>query len=443
MLLVVLDTVRADHLSCCDPGRPTTPRIDRFAAGATRFDRAYATSFWTLPSHASLLTGLFPSQAGATSESNHLPAAAQTLAERLRGAGYATGAVVRNAWLSEERGFAQGFDHYVEAWRDDPEGPDLAAERRAVAGAIDWLGGRAAGPAPFFLFVNLNIAHLPYDPPAERRERFLAPGREPSRVERMMTVRGGWAHLTGADVLDEADLRVLAELYRAEVSLADELAGELLETLTALGILDRTLVVITSDHGENLGEHGMIDHVNSMYETTVRVPLVIRFPGGRGRGRVEDELVSLLDVAPTVLDLAGLEARTGATAGGAASLADPDRAPRDRVFAENSRPMNGLRRVRRLFPEFDAALIDHPLRMMRDRRHKLIWRAGRGAELYDLAADPAEALDLAASRLAHRDEMLLSLREWASGLGTPSDPRRFVSRDPESLRQLRALGYLD
>ncbi len=145
-------------------------------------------------------------------------------------------------------------------------------------------------------------------------------------------------------------------------------------------------------------------------------------------------------MVPTVLDVCGLDEVPGGPRSGAVSLAA--RGGRKAVFAENARPLNGIRRLRRYFPSYDARLIDHPLRMTRGERFKLIWRADRGAELYDLVSDPAESLDLATAEQARRDEMLLALRAWVATLGAPPAPR-FVSRDRESLERLRALGYLE
>lgn len=164
VLLVVLDTVRADALSCYGNPRQTTPHTDQLAADGVRFANAYSTCFWTLPAHASLFTGLYPSQASATSETNHLPQRLTTLAEHLEGEGYRTAAFVRNAWVSAERGFAQGFELFVEDWRED-SGDEATDEREAVELAIEWIGDNAGEEEPFFLFVNLNVAHLPYTPP--------------------------------------------------------------------------------------------------------------------------------------------------------------------------------------------------------------------------------------------------------------------------------------
>jgi len=442
VLLVVLDTTRADALSCYGREARTTPRIDEVAAEGTLFRHAYATSFWTLPSHGSLLTGRYPSEAGATSETNHLPDDAVTIAERLAAAGYRTAAVVRNPWLASERGFAQGFGHFVEAWRGDAAGADLAGERRAVEEAVRWLDATAGEAAPFMLFLNLNIAHLPYTPAEDVFASFASRDWPAERVERMRAVTGGWDHLAGALHLDETDYALLGELYAAEVYHADDLVGRLVDALRQREILDRTLVIITSDHGENLGDHGMIDHVYSLYDTTVRVPLIVRFPARFAAGAEVEELVSLLDVVPTVLDVCGVSG-TEVHALPGASLCSARRRPPAAVFAENGRPLNGVRLLRRWYPDFDVARIDHPMRMIRTERYKLIWKVGVAAELYDLDEDPDETSDIGSRDRSTSDRLLVDLRAWAAGLDVAAAAGRFVSRDQEGVDRLRALGYVE
>lgn len=438
-VIVVLDTARAAAFSCYGNPRPLTPRVDGLARQGVLFRSAYAPCFWTLPSHGALLTGLYPSRAGSTSETNHLPESAVTLAELLATEGWATGAFVRNAWLTRDRGFAQGFEVFVEGWREDGERDELEGERAAVDGALAWLEREAGAGRRCLLLVNLNVAHMPYTPSAGLRDRLLRDPPPAERLERLMGLSGGWGHLAGRLELDERDYGALRDLYEAEVHLADGLAGRLADGLDRLGLAADTLLAVTSDHGENVGEHGMIDHVYSMYETTLRVPLVLRLPGRFAPGATVDALASLVDLAPTVLDAAGVGYAAGSFDG--VSLLGPGPAARAAVFAENGRPVNGIELLRRHFPDFDAAAIDRPQRMVREGADKLIWNVGRSAELYDLAGDPAERVDLAAARVGRRNDLLDLLRAFAAGL-PPPPPRTPLAEDPEALERLRALGYV-
>ncbi len=438
-VVVVLDTARAAAFSCYGNPRRVTPRVDALAAEGALFRQAYAPCFWTLPSHGALLTGRYPSRAGSTSESNHLPEAALTLAERLAAEGWATGAFVRNAWLTRDRGFAQGFEVFDEGWRSDDGRGELDGERAAVDGALVWLGREAAAGRRCFLFVNLNLAHMPYTPPEEIAADWLRDPPPSERLARLRGLTGGWGHLAGRLELDARDYGALRDLYEAEVHLADGLAGRVADGLAELGLAEDTLLIITSDHGENVGEHGMIDHVYSMYETTLRVPLVLRLPGRIRPGTNVDALASLVDLAPTVLEVAGLEPDPAGFDG--LSLVGPGADGRGAVFAENGRPVNGLKLLARHFPDFDASALDHAQRMVRSGEHKLIWNVGRSAELYDLSADPGELADLAGVEIARRNDLLDLLRGFAAGLPAvirPTPP----PADPAALEKLRALGYV-
>jgi len=420
--------------------------MDDFAADSARYSRAFSTDFWTLPSHASILTGLYPSEAGATSETNHLPADVTTLAEHLKEAGYQTGAVVCNAWVSAERGFDQGFTDYVEMWRArNRPGPGASPARREQAPAdqaVAWIERHAVGPAPFFLFINFNMAHLPYRPPSRFRARFQTGYCRPGQVEKLMGIMGEWAFLAGALKLESDDLRIMADLYAGEVAFSDECVGKLLDALSARGVLDETLVVTTSDHGENLGDHGMIGHAPCMYETTMHVPLIIRYPKRFETGAVIDDLVSLVDLTPTILDVCNLWDQRHPLFEKRTSLCGPDRIWRTFVVAENERPVNGIQVLNSRFPEFDTNPIDYPLRMIRTDRHKLIWHVGRRTELYDLLVDRRELHDMSQTHADIRDELLEQLEAWVENAGSRGPQVPFESRDAEALELLRSLGYV-
>jgi arylsulfatase A-like enzyme len=439
VVIAVLDTTRADVLSSYGNPVPTTPHLDRLTSEGVRFTRAYATDFWTLPSHASLFTGQYPSVHQATSETNRLPSRMETLAEVLRRAGYRTGAFVSNPWVSAERGFAQGFESFQEVWRPRPGLP--LGDRGGLELARRFVRNRAARGEPFLLFVNLNTAHMPYAPDPETLE-VLHPGPfDPDRRARLEKLVGLWRLVAGQEDLDEADFELLRALYEAEVATVDELFGELVEELRTQDLLDETLVVVTSDHGENLGEHGLIDHMLSMYETTVRIPLVLRYPARIGAGLVDDRLASLVDVGPTILDACGLP--VDALGGPGRSLLDRDREPPAFVVAENERPVNGVELLKRAFPDFDTTEIDRPMRMLRTPTHKLVWRGGGRVELFDVERDPGEENDLAAGLPELTGELHALLDAWTAENRAEGPATRFESQDRESLDRLRALGYIE
>lgn len=442
VLLVVLDTARADRFSFMGYERKTSPHIDELAEGGAVFSRTFATAFWTLPSHASLFTGLHPSQAGATSESNHLPDSGRILAEILRSHGYDTAAFVCNPWISLERGFGRGFDQFKEMWRKPAQMKwrlrqgDM--EKAAVKNVLAWFEKQRSRDEPFFVFVNLNCAHMPYWPPEPHRSAFLKSGSDPERVEELGRIRSMWSHLAGELKLDEADLRVMNDLYDGEIAFADECVGEIVGRLRSDGVLDETMVIVTSDHGENLGDHGMIDHLLSMYDTTLHVPLVVRYPERFEPRTVDERLASLVDIAPTVLEVCGLKD----TIGTGESLCRDDH---ERVFvtAENERPLNAVRLMKEKYPAFDVSSIDRPVRAIRTDRHKLIWEEGKKAELFDLRRDPSEQNDIALEEEEKRKQLYNLLKGWADSAFSSEKPPSFQSRDEDALEALRALGYAE
>jgi len=227
------------------------------------------------------------------------------------------------------------------------------------------------------------------------------------------------------------------------VAVADAQVGQLVEALTKRSLLDDTLVIVTSDHGENIGDHGMIDHLLSMYETTLHIPLVIRYPKHFQAGAVSNELVSLVDIAPTILDVCGLPAEVFPAEVQRISLCQEDRGPREFVVAENDRPMNGVNLLKSKFPDFDTTTIDHRMRMIRTEHHKLIWRENGQTEVFDLESDPDEAMNIAETRPEIRDGLLGRLKEWMAAVEREDSAKAFESDDTEVVRRLRLLGYIE
>ena len=453
VVLIVLDTARADRFSFQGYERNTSPNIDALSAEGAVFERVYATSFWTLPSHASLFTGLYPSQTGATSETNQFPEFNVSLAEIFQEAGYDTAAVVCNSWISRERGFGQGFADFFEMWRKQSskkmgEEHNTTVEikpvgTQATKKAISWLEQHSTNDVPFFLFVNLNINHLPYRPPEPFFSEFLSEGYDLEKLQRVITVQGMWAHLAGEIELDEADLRIMSDLYDSETAFADNCVGQIVDRLKTLGILDETVVIVTSDHGENIGEHGMIDHLLSMYETTLHIPLVIRYPKAFSAGERVKALVSQVDIAPTLLDICRLENKGSPLKIKERSLCNPDRPRRIFVIAENDRPLNGIGLMKKRFPAFDTKQIDYRMRAIRTDRYKLIWKIGRTIELYDLQMDPQEQYNLSDTLTQVSDRLQAMLVRWMREMPATKDISFFKSKDTESLEKLRSLGYVE
>lgn len=437
MLVVVLDTLRQDRVGAYGYPRDTTPELDALARRGTRFAHARSTSTWTSPAHASLFTGLLPIAHGTTQEHWDLTTPSPTVAELLAQRGYRTLAAVGNPMLARERGFQRGFEVYYEAW--SAETGLLArlfprsVDERAVRFAARELA--RAPERPVFLFVNLIGIHSPYDSCGEACGAFGA------RPEGGLVENRWQDYYLGRISHDEATLRRLSELYDAEVREVDRLLGELVRHFEAQRAGRPQLVVVTSDHGENLGDHGHLDHVFSLYESTVRVPLVV-LGAGFAAGAVSDAPVQLHDVFATVLQAAGLPLAP-AELEGLPLLAVPSERPAVLLYA---RPVQATRLLRTRATPAEKARLDVYQRRLEAvvvGEQKLIRGDDGLRELYDLAADPGERDDLAASRdTTALDAALADLvRRGTRARAVGDGPAPL--EDAETRRALEALGYLE
>jgi arylsulfatase A-like enzyme len=431
VILIVLDTVRADHLSCYGYPRRTTPELEWFARRATRYLRAQAPAPWTLPSHASLFTGLYPFEHHAHSVdvarptremrsdglfTNVRPLApeARTLAEVLRDRGYLTGAQVANVvFMTRKFGVAQGFEQYS------------ALSGRApliTRGAMHWLNRRARDPErrerPFFLFLNYMDAHAPYNTSP-------VPGLFDHEVpdDAMATIMQLYPKVLRPDRSAPPELIKLAnEQYDLGVANADQGLGLLFRYLEEQGLFDSSLIVATSDHGEYLGEHDLIEHSKDVYQEALWVPLLIKRPGQR-RGRDEPRLISLTHVPGLIMEVLGGENPF------------PHRWPAPVAYAENH-----FARVKDLEARWGYRFQRE--RFVIFRKHwKYIESTDGAHELYDLRRDPQELHDLREQyprRAAALRRRLLRVLEAA-----PPAPT-FVPRpiDEDEAERMRSLGYL-
>ncbi len=428
VVLVVVDTLRADHLGLHGAKRPTSPNIDEFAEDALVFDRAYAPSPWTAPSMGTLFTGEWPSRhrAGELKRNDRgqivlkkgrkvfakpdrgLP----MLAETLSTAGFETAAIVTNVVLTRGSGFERGFDTFAVL------GPDATAPqvtRRALA----WLD-RRTDDRPFFLWIHYFDPHLPYDAPEPFGDTFSAdlstqletPVAAPQKVR------------ARAGELTRGDRRYLRAVYDEEVRYLDAGIGLLIEGLEERGLADRTLFVLTSDHGEELLDHGGFEHGHALHHELIHVPLLLRAPGWIEPGRA-DAPVSLRDVHATILDAA----LPGEPSGGR-RLAGP----REQVEVHGPSPVL-LESM--LYGHDRLGLIDWPYK----------WTRGpRGDErLFDLENDPREQRPLELTGgLAERAQRMRATAEAMRDESRAAGPaREDRALDAETRLQLGVLGYLE
>jgi arylsulfatase A-like enzyme len=399
VLLIVMDTARADHLSCYGYGKPTTPNVDRIASQGVLFEQAISSASWTLPSHATLFTGLYPRDHKATGLWAKLAPESTTLAEELAAAGYDTAGFCCNAWLTAATGITQGFRTYLDVWRDRrswPQGDDGTAE--AIELLLNWVDSPAT-QRPFFAFVNFMEPHFSYDPPPGFERAFVPRGTDPAQLAELREWKnprevGYLLRVPGYEVTP-GQFRILSGLYDGEIAYLDSKLGELFRGLEKRGILKDTLLIVTSDHGEHLGDHALMEHKFSVYDALIRVPLIVRYPGVVPQGvRVRGQ-VQTNDLFATVLRICGVQRQPPP---GARFLPfDNRQATREYTFAEFGPPSEFVRVLRRHFPGVPNAQFDRSLVAIRGPRYKYIWASDGRCELFDILQDPGETRDVSAS----------------------------------------------
>ncbi len=379
VVLISIDTLRADHLPCYGYRGVATPAIDRLRRDSVLFENAYSHVPLTLPSHATMLTGLLPYQNGVRDNAGfRLSPGHPTLAGRLKALGFSSGAAVSSFVLRRDRGLAEGFDFYDDAVsgpRRERAGPET------VKALVAWARPRREGR--LFLFLHLYEPHAPYEPPEPFRSRYPA------------------------------------SPYDGEIAAADAAAGEFLDFLREEKLYDGALIILAGDHGEGLGDHGEAEHGVFLYREAVRVPLLLKLPGSRGAGATVRAPAGLTDIVPTVAELVGL--RAGEKLPGISLTRLLERGAPDRdIYSES------------LYPRFALGWSD--LASLENDRSQYI-EAPR-PELFDLAADPGEKNNLASSRPPELRRLHAKLEAIDRPFQAPQET------SAEEVRALASLGYL-
>jgi arylsulfatase A-like enzyme len=452
ILLIVMDATRAKNLSCYGYPRPTTLHLARLAERSVVYEMAISPAGWSLPSHASMFTGLYASRHGAHDQHKYLAPEHLTMAELLRSYGYRTVASCSNVYVGPATGLDRGFEQFNTL--RNPAGSLAEVNRKMAVGVAAVLGQRDAGARytnqqvksalyrlradgrPFFMFIHYNEPHAPYRPP-RKYNRYLPDGVSPKEARRINQDR--WKYFVEPTLMDGRDFEILTAMYDGEIAYLDSRIGQVLDWVEKLGILDNTMVIITSDHGENVGDHRMMGHAYCLYDTLVHVPLIIHYPREMATtGRVAHQ-VQTLDLLPTILAMLG-----DTSSGTYRSLQGYDllsSARRDFTIAEQMHP--DLTTFHRRFPGADVSRYDRALRMTRTDRYKYIWDSNGHHELYDLQVDPDETRNIIAERQDIAQDLDRRLTEWRNSFeeAIPSD--QAPEFDEAVTARLRALGYLE
>jgi arylsulfatase A-like enzyme len=430
VVLITIDTLRADHLGAYGYKRLASPRIDALGRAGTVFENAYTAWPKTRGSMAIMLTGRLPSRNGYSKTHPVLLDFNPTLASVLKDAGYATAAIVDNPNVAAQNGYAKGFDHYRETWEETALATETDRMHAITDGGIAFLRSAPAG-RPFFLWLHYVNPHAPYTPPPPFDGRFLdAAANGGTRLKLVPGFHGGvpkrWA-VPGRDRLG-----YYVAQYDGEIAAVDQEVGRLVDALQASEAGKMTVTVLTSDHGESLGEHDYyFDHGEDLFEPSLAVPLIAVVPGGRAgvRSRV---FASTLDVVPTVLD--AVKVSYPPDLGGISLLAEAQgkTAPgRERLFAQN----------------------DRNLVATWDQRFKIVGTPeedGMRYTLYDRATDPAEMRDVSKARPADLQVqrgilqafLEASAREWVQTRRLLGNAPTGTKLSPEACQKLSSLGYI-
>ncbi len=459
VLIISLDTLRADHLQTYGYRRPTAPNIDALARAGAVFTQAIATANWTLPTHASMLTGLLPPKHRVETKNDRLNDARATLGQELTARGYRSVGYVSNPFLDARYGYARGFDEWrqprdfvfekageqagsISGYR--PPQPFVRTEDYFVDQtspqvldlALDFLEGHAALDDPFCLFLHFNDVHSDYIPPAPY-DRSYTDG-----YDGALNVENYPHNESVYPGMPTEDLEYVRALYDGEISWVDEHLGRLFATLERLGFADDTLVVLTADHGEGFLERGKKEHHYGVYRELVHVPLIVRFPGRVAAGQRIESLASQVDIGPTILGLLGIDGLPEADGVDWSGVlrGDDDAAP-----ARTEIVSRGV-----LYPEKgdEASLVwsvrtdDHTVHGRRKKSAK-----GTKFEVFDRRVDPYELAPLAVENAAWRPliERLLAVQDEVTAAADAlpmADSNDILEDDAALIERMEQLGYL-
>lgn len=438
IILISIDSLRADHVGCYGYERDTTPTIDRLAREGVRIENAVSTTSWTLPAHAAMFTGLYDSAHGVVDVRQSLASRHLTLAELLRDAGYQTAGFFGGPFLHPLFGLDQGFSTYLSCMTTIPDDAAEAVVREAVqvTSHRDVTGPRtakrfsawlpSADDRPLFVFLHLWDVHYDYIPPQQYVDMFDPDYRGTVNAEQYNT-----NEMLRPD-MPARDLAHIIALYDGEIRFTDDIIKQILDELDAAGRLEQALIVVTSDHGDEFFEHGRKGHQRSLFEEVVRVPLIFRWPGHIDSGNAISDQVRLIDVLPTILSLAGVRQSVAVQGRDVSPLLTGRSLPAQPALLELL--CLGLR-----------------LRALRTNDYKLIVSgSGRPTALFHLSKDPTEKKNLAflyGQMNPKVKTMLAELRSVMHETESWTDRPDFRAVEPAEvdkamMRRLRSLGYL-
>lgn len=469
VIFIVLDTVRYDRLAINGYNRVTMPTLESLAPDTYQFKNAFTNAPWTLPAHASIFSGRYPSEHGATQKSLRVQGKTPLLAEILRDElHYQTWLFATNAWFAPETGLVRGFQHIIgnpihqnHQFRRKlrnlrfkiqdriPGFTQNTATRRAVSKMIELLHKAGPQESPLFLFANFMDAHTPLRVSRAAINHFFGDDERWQSALKIAKPITEHKHVSGNLILSEDQLVLLSDLYDAALFDLDLSLRSLLEAVQSEDMRGKVLLIIASDHGEHLGEHGLLGHQFSVYDSVLHVPLFIYWPGVIMSG-VSDALVQLSDLYHTILTVLNLpNAERYHILPQRNQLAVKPEDKREAILAEYARPVMSIRTLLQHACPDDVSHLDRELAAIRTKQYKYI-SVGvdeHPGELYDVANDPDEQQNLVNQRAEVASSMRQNLLTWRERLRTDQndDETGLVVEDMDAavVKRLQKLGYLE
>jgi len=454
VILIVVDTLRWDHVGAYGYAKKTTPAIDALSREGAVYETAISASPWTTPSHAAMFTGQYPSRNGVDGKNIFLDPASHTLAETLARNGYQTAGFINNVYIRRQTGMAKGFQQYEEFWgRNEVSSVmmliELARDHwypRQDTGAQEtrmavhhWLKHDWTGKNPFFLFIHFMEPHAPYGIPDTYYSTFLPPGVSADQARAVN--QDPESYVCNKVQMTDRDFQILNALYDNDIRYLDDQIGAMVASLREQKLLDNTLLIFTADHGEHFGDHHLMSHELSVYDSLLRVPLIIRHPATIRAGTRVPNVVQTVDLFPSILRFVNLNA-DGLELQGASLL--PQHFDREKIpfaYAEyrNDRAVD---KIERRFPgALNPVFRRKSLRTIRSADFKFILGSDGTRELYSINSDPYETNDLVDKQPQEAHILEDTLNKWSSSFKASTFYKK-EEISKEALDELRALGYV-
>ncbi len=452
VIIIVLDTMRAKDMSCYGYDRITTPNITDFGNDSIFYGNAFSPAIWTVPSHASLFTGTYPSVHGALNLHRYLDEKLMTLAEVLGLSGYDTLSFSNNGFISiKDFGLSRGFK--ISEGQPYPKRKISRVMPNFVKwakGAIDcgagvtnnyvksFINRREKTDKPFFMFLNYMEAHAPYKNIPKNYLKLFVDQAAKQRVK--MVNQDRQKYLTRSINMNEEDFMLLRMLYNAQISYLDYKISELLDFFKQNDIYDNSLILLTSDHGDMIGEHNLMHHSYCIYDELIKIPMILKLPDTINQGKKIDNQVSLMNVPATIMEILGIKNETFLNQVQEKSLPiKNDAVEYTHVFSECERPKNEFINT---YPDFDFSVYDKHFLTVRSKQYKYIWASDKKHELYNIQNDPNEQFNL----ISEKAELAKNLEEklflWYDSFEKVNgEKEKDMDLDENVKEKLKALGY--